>query len=65
MGIGGQREGAEASVEKQYSHTSIILHLCIYKSWGSGLWPLVWMWWPGGLKVKLLDASQPLLLSCS
>ena len=24
MGIGGQREGAEASVEKQYAHTNVI-----------------------------------------
>ena len=24
MGIGGQREGAEASVEKQYVHTNVI-----------------------------------------
>ena len=40
MGIGGQREGAEASVVKQYAHTSIILHLCIYSLGAvvSGLW---------------------------
>ena len=24
MGTGGQREGAEASVEKQYAHTNVI-----------------------------------------
>ena len=24
MGIGGQREGAEASVEKQHAHTNVI-----------------------------------------
>ena len=32
MGIGGQREGAEASVEKQYAHTNVIdtLEGCMY-----------------------------------